>query len=579
MIQVNTSIMHESFKLTSGEKISYTQKHIAIFACRNDWAAFSILVQASEYAVLLKRDRAYFTEKGSWPIIRVEAACPDIGPVKVYTAGQFMCEDDISRADILLEDDTAELRPWMPQQLFCQLEVPDKTAAGTYKGRIKIYLHQMFEDERLIEEMQFTLQVYPVTLPADRRFFLNLWQHPANIARKHEVDLFSDEHFVHLEEYIKSLRVLGNKVATLIVSEVPWSGQACFQDYYYRSDLFEYNYIRVCKKTDGTFAYDYSVIERYINLCDKYGVAEEIGIFGLIRIWQNPESGYGYLADDYPDAIRICYKDLADGTLRYMRRGDDIRDYIRSFHNWLQAKGWLERSVIIADEPPDMEQFRKSLSELRKAGPGFKIQVDVPPAMYMEIMDQDVYNYTPLISDPAEQPELFRKIKEKIKGRVQLSVCCYPSFPNQFLSSPLLETHLMAYLSQFLEVDGFLRWNYTVWPDDPRSQMIYKPGNWESGDTCFVYPSRGGRCLLSLRYYALKRCTDIFELLCLVKDQCAQSKKIMQQVYDLIIKEQDFTRWTFGYDDDRTRMYSLNYANYDAARKILVEALAANQEE
>lgn len=578
MLQVKTGFYHESFKLTSSEKTRFDRKRIELFCCRNDWAACSLVIQASDYALLLKRDRALFTEKGPWPVIRVAADCPDIGPVDLRVAGNFMCEDDISRADILLDNDSAELRPWMPVQLFLSIEVPPGIVPGSYNGKVMIYIHRMFEDECLVESLDFLVRVFPVAMPDRRRFFLNLWQHPANIARKHEVGLFSDEHFAVLEEYLKSMQVIGCKVATVIASEIPWSGQACFKDYYYRSDMFEYNYIKVFRNTDGTFAYDYSAVERYIDLCDKYGIAEEIGIFGLIRVWENPEEGYGRLADDYPDAIRICYLDRKDGTMRYLRSGTEIKSYIKSFHDWLDHKGWLKRAVIIADEPPDMDKFRRSLAVLKKAAPGFKIQVDVPPEMYMDVLAEDIHNYTPLVTDPATSPQLYRQVVDKIKGRVQLSVCCYPPFPNQFIRSPLLETHLMAYLTEFLGADGFLRWNYTAWPEDPRRQMIYRPGAWESGDTCFVYPSRGGRCLLSLRYFALRRCADIFELICMVKECRADSAEILQKIYNLVINEQQFSAWTFEYDDDRTRMYSLEADNYDRARVVLIRALAEKQE-
>ena len=58
--------------------------------------------------------------------------------------------------------------------------------------------------------------------------------------------------------------------------------------------------------------------------------------------------------------------------------------------------------------------------------------------------------------------------------------------------------------------DGFLRWNYTVWPEDPRADI--RLDRFEAGDTNFIYPARNGDVLLSLRYKNLRRGIADFEI-------------------------------------------------------------------
>lgn len=75
-------------------------------------------------------------------------------------------------------------------------------------------------------------------------------------------------------------------------------------------------------------------MERYIELCFKYGIDKEIEIFGLTNIWILPEDGYGKVAEDFPDAIRICYFDRSDSCYKYIRYSSSI--FYENFSNFQQ---------------------------------------------------------------------------------------------------------------------------------------------------------------------------------------------------------------------------------------------------
>ncbi|EEY69527.1 uncharacterized protein PITG_18829 [Phytophthora infestans T30-4] len=50
---------------------------------------------------------------------------------------------------------------------------------------------------------------------------------------------------------------------------------------------------------------------------------------------------------------------------------------------------------------------------------------------------------------------------------------------------------LVGYLT-FLELDGFLRWNYCLWPSRPWDDLRWRAPMWKVGDTYFVLPGRDG---------------------------------------------------------------------------------------
>ena len=85
------------------------------------------------------------------------------------------------------------------------------------------------------------------------------------------------------------------------------------------------------------------------------------------------KNGFEKVAPDFPDGVRIRYFDLSrNGEFAYMNKAAEIREYIRSLHNHFVNKGWLDRVRIIADEPTDIELYRKTINAILEEGPDFK---------------------------------------------------------------------------------------------------------------------------------------------------------------------------------------------------------------
>lgn len=52
--------------------------------------------------------------------------------------------------------------------------------------------------------------------------------------------------------------------------------------------------------------------------------------------------------------------------------------------------------------------------------------------------------------------------------------CCFPEKPNNFISSPRIESRLIGWFTKYFNLDGFLRWDYAIWPKDPFEKTRYK---------------------------------------------------------------------------------------------------------
>lgn len=565
---------HESFRVVGGEDIRFDKQSASLSCCRNDWAAASIAIRYTAPAVLLMEDRADFTPNGKFFTIRPKAVCDGL-EVRLYRADMVLDDDQVYKADPLFDSGNAYFTGWKPMQLFMEVKVPADAAPGRYSGEVRIYTHTMFEDEELSRVLPFTVQVADVVMPSDgeRKFHLAIWHHPANIARHSGVPLFSDRHFDILENYIRSLCELGCVASSVTVADIPWAGQYCYCKLDPPSDLFEYNMVRITRDASGAFHYDFSVLERYLKLCKRYDMIREIYLVGLIRNWIDFAGDYGNITEDYPDPIRLRYVDEADGCGRYMRKAADIKAYIAALYSWLKENGWAEFCVICADEPPDMDAYNRSLAVIREVAPDLKTQLDISPSIINKRPELRFDSYSPVIYDIAvseeEERGATRKAVERCTGKVVWTTCCWPLTPNTFIRSPLLEGRIHGLLAEWLKMDGFLRWAFNCWPADPYKDAATM--TWPYGDAYLVYPGPDGNPVLSLRYFALKRGIGDYELMQMVKRECPDGEKLVDEALVSIFRQPDVTLWNFYKADDT--QYSFDPDEYEEVRSRMVNAL------
>lgn len=563
----------ECFKLREGQDPPRGAQSASLTCARNDFAACSLVAVCGENAVLSMTDRPAFSKYGDRPIFRIRAACGELA-CHMRMAGMNDDDDGVHKADILLEGDAFPLTAGVPVQIFVRAHAGADCPAGLHAGNITVFRRRMFGGEEKLLELPFSVRVRDVRIPDTRggAFHLDLWQHYANIARKHEAPLYSDAHFEIIEEYVRGLAELGQKAVTIIASDIPWSGQRSFNDSEYVSDLYEYGMIFVERDESGAYRCDYSVAERLIDLCAAYGIDREIEVFGLVNIWMDEAAGFGKAAPDWPDGIRVRYLDRADGTYRYMDKAGDIAGYVAALQEWFERKGWLDRVLVVADEPADIGLYRASLDALRAAAPGFRFKTAINHAEFIREFPDVVTDYVPYLGCVCGQWDALMEAREQIGGRLLWYVCCVPPYPNTFIGSPLTEAVLVGWLTDYMGMDGFMRWNYTVWPDDPRRRASFRAGLWSAGDTHFVYPSCGGRPLYTLRYWALRRGIVCFEMCRMVRARCKDAGAVLAAAYGLLLREPDMRKWRFDRDDPAS-LFSRDPDDYRKARELLLDAL------
>jgi hypothetical protein len=549
------------------EGIKATQvKHMDIVCLRRDSAALqAVISDENDFLLSVSRD-ALFWKGGPLNIARVELEWSDNTAASIQADVKLigLVEDDdrLQKSDILLEEQSIFVEKGRIQQVWIELHAGEETLPGKYSGKLMLYLHSMFEDERVLGEVSFTWTVLEDILPApqDYRFYLDLWQHNCNIARKHQAQPWSDAHFQIMGNYLESMSELGQKALSLIVSEAVWSGQHTHRDRE-PSDLFEYSIVPINKDRNNIFTYDFSLMDRYIELGFSFGIDKEIELFGLISIWQDPSVGYGAIVEGYPDAIRVRYYDESDKVFRFMRSRNELESYVRAIEQHLIHKGWIERVRIIADEPADLEQFTKSMEALRQIAPSFKFKAAILHSEFIKQKIEGMSDYVPILGCAAGEFTQLIEMRPHIPGKLLYYTCCGPDYPNTFLQSPATESRMMAWVAEKLQLDGYLRWNYTVWPDHPLEKLTYRSPYWKAGDMNFVYPSSSGKPQLSLRYKWLQRGIRDYEFMQILKGR-GENERVLEAL-----------KRVFYFDDPKellmdsgkapAQLYSMNNADFE----------------
>lgn len=558
------------------------RSRLALTAARGEVTGFQVHAAAPHDFTLLLDEANWLHPRGFLPRLRLEIRFPSLPPgsLETFTIGYVEGDDRRLWMETLDRAGWAEALAGRTQGVYARLRIPANLPPGLHQGAVRAFAQQGFDDETPVWEASVDLTVSPAVLPepAGFAFHLNLWQHATAVARAHRVPLWSEAHFALLDRYYASLAQLGQKALTVIAAEIPWSGQRCYRDPAYPAYLFEHSVIAVRRDAGGALHADFSLLDRLLALGAKHGIDREIDLFGLLNVWVDPEYGFGKVAPDAPDAIRVRCRDEASGAFTYLRSAADLRWYLRALHDHLQALGLLDRVRVAADEPADLDAFNASLAFIQAAAPGFRYNAAINHYEFIEDAPPGVSDFIPQLTyacrDPQRTADLTAEVRAK-GGLMLWYVCCNPPIPNTFLHSPLPEARLHGWLTHALGLDGFLRWAFCLWTPDPARRVSWRAPEWPAGDMYFVLPGPDGAPVETLRYEALRAGIQDYELLrmAMEKRDPAQAAALKEQALACIIRAGSLEDFSRVYTTPAEALYSLDPADYHQAHALVLEQL------
>lgn len=366
------------------------------------------------------------------------------------------------------------------------IEVPEEIMAGDYSGNIKI-LQNGKTKKKLHMEVKVSDQKLPN--PEQWTFHLDLWQNPFSVARTTGAEFWSEQHFDAMRPLYQMLADAGQKCITASISPKPWGGQTL--------DPFESMVSRTLKK-DGSWDFNYEILDRWIDFMMDIGIRKEINCYSLIS-WNEQ---YGYFCEQQNKEIVL---NLVAGSDEYI---EFWRPFLEDFSDHMNTRGLLNITTLAMDERPP-EQMKSVVSMVKEFAPEIKISMATNKEFHMdEIYDLSIgIRFLP-------EAEVFQKRKEQ--GLITtFYVACNPSFPNTYTFSPPAESSWLAWFAYANGLDGFLRWAYNSWVEDPLNDTRFR--RWPGGDAFLVYP--GPRS--SIRFELLRDGIEDYEKLTIIENKLA----------------------------------------------------------
>ncbi len=383
-----------------------------------------------------------------------------------------------------LQADMIDSQPSMPftvdqknsQPVWLSIDIPSNASAGVYSGELTI------SGDNYKQTHPFTIEVLNHSLPKpkDWTFHLDLWQNPYSVARVYDVEPWSEAHFEAMKPYMEMLANAGQKVITTTLIYDPWNAQTY--------DIYG-SMVKWTKKRDGSWEYDFSIFDKWVNFMMDLGIDKYINTYSMI-----------------PWNLKFYYFDEATNEEKVLTADPDSKEYkdhwqpmLTKFAAHLKDKGWFEKTTIAMDERPEAH-MQAAIDIIKKADPNFNISM---AGLYHEDLQKDLIDYS-IASHQSISDETLQERKEK-GFNTTFYTCCAEPDPNTFTSSPYAESTWLGWHALNKGYDGYLRWAYNCWNEEPTVDTRFR--SWAAGDTYLVYP--GVRS--SIRFERLREGIQDFE--------------------------------------------------------------------
>ena len=362
-------------------------------------------------------------------------------------------------ADVIDQDKPHAVPAMETRPVWCTIEVPRDIEAGEYTTTLEI----VNEAGNVVKSLALTVNVNSRSLPtvAEQKFHLDFWQQPYAISRYYGVERWSEEHYEALRPYLQALGRAGQRVVSAILFYEPWGEQT--------HDLFD-PMVQTTKKSNGTWEYDYTVFDRYVELCAEYGITKQINCFSMLpwdmsfRYFDEASGSYKTLSTTYSSAE---YRELWTA-------------FLTAFKAHLQQKGWFEKTVIAVDERGEAAMLKAH--EIANAL-GFKMALagnyhgslsDILHDKCVQLGQEHYFTVAQLAD---------RKSKNRV---TTFYTSCANSEPNIYTNSYPAEAAYLPIYAAKMNLDGYLHWAWCNWDEHPLTDSRFR--KFGSGDTYCYYP-------------------------------------------------------------------------------------------
>lgn len=400
-----------------------------------------------------------------------------------------------------------DLNSRIAKLIWISIDIPSKARPGIYSGTISAAT-----DGSNSVDFHYVVEVLSRELPPPNEwsFHLDLWQNPYAVSRYFNVDPWSEEHLEKMRPTMKMLANSGQKCITATISSKPWGGQTF--------DPFE-TMIRKIRKPDGSWSFDYSAFDTWVEFAMDCGINQQINCFSMVS-WDNEYSYYDEAENQ--EIVVVC----KPGDLVYEELWGP---FLNDFNKHLKLKSWQQICAISMDER-SLEDLFEVAKLVDREAPGLKLAF---AGRYHPELNELIFDMS--VASAHVVPVEHLNKRRKAGYKTSFYVCCVEEEPNTFTFSSPAEASYLAWYAAYRNFDGMLRWSYNSWTENPLFDSRFR--RFPAGDTYMVYP--GG--LSSVRFERLREGIQDFEKISilesdLLKNGSEQSKEKLNLLYTELAK-------------------------------------------
>lgn len=379
--------------------------------------------------------------------------------------------------DVLYSTEPFDLPASSVASVWMQIETAADALPGIYTGTVTVTADGMETPETLT----LSVEVIGLTRPEGDILF-EIWQYPYSSNRYYSGKT-TEEYFgdgveglwnTHLDpayetglvSQIRLYKKAGGTSVTVTITEDAWNSQT--------PDPYP-SMVKWTQKKDGTFTFDYTDFDYFVELNQKNGVTGNIMAFSIVD-WANRITYYSERSG------KVVSENLTVGSERWKKVWTA---FLTDFMAHTKEKGWFDRTYMAMDErPADVVEAALDVIESVKDENGqcFKTALAVFTFDTEYLFDR----VTDLSLAFAMTPGRLDAITDH-RSRLGLTTTLYTcGAQNSALSNPPIESVYTLWYARQRGADGFLRWALDAFNADPLNSSDHRL--FAAGDIFMIYP-------------------------------------------------------------------------------------------
>jgi len=377
------------------------------------------------------------------------------------------------------------------ETVWVSVFTPAGARPGIYRGAVEIDAGK----QKL--KLPFHVEVFAATVPKEQKLWVTNWLwFERDLMEKHFPQLKSEP-----ERYWKVLGNIGRTMAN-----------------YKQNVVFvPVRSLAKAQVVGGALQYDFGLVDRWIEIFDKVGLARRIEGGHLCKRLGGGFDSPLVLPTDLIENGEIVHKDLsADDP----HAEQNLREFLRQLRNHLKEKGWLSRYVQhVHDEPhgAEMPIYRRFVHVVSEELPGVPTLDAI--SLHEEISaEEETTIWVPKLSTFDDRLEAIAAHNAH-GGQSWYYICLDPRgrYLNRFIDFPTLKVRLLPWVNYRYGLTGYLHWGGNFWTDQPFENVQPDWGGGfflPAGDDAIVYPDpKHDGVFVSVRLEVMREGIEDYELL------------------------------------------------------------------